>query len=459
LHIAYKNQNISYWSSLFKHFNELAERTGGTLQGLEPNPSVINSFSEIFIAIHAEHQDISLKQYNEQLKKELVELEKETVSTVGKELTKNERELNELMPRINQIALNYEMLSPELSLDYAKLQQYEFQLKSVQEDLRKNKGALKVQTLGHQLPTEIASNSCPTCHQEIHDSLLPVEIKQVPMRIEDNISFLDAQVKMIEVYIDGQNRTISDKQKKLENYKTLLTELRQHVRDLKKELIQDERLPSVIDIEKRLNLRKKVEFFSKVLTEFDKLLQELKEISRNWQKILSDEKSLPKDYFSVEDRKKLTALQTHFLSYLKKFNYQSKPAEHIKISLENYLPVAQKMEGEQLFYNIKFDSSASDFIRTLWSYFTSLLKTATEFRTNHPMVLLLDEPKQQDMSMENFSTFLTELSFFKEQQVLVFASFENSTESFNSATKDAAYTIHTIESKLIQPLRAIEETL
>src|SRR6185312_10583790 len=133
------------------------------------------------------------------------------------------------------------------------------------------------------------------------------------------------------------------------------------------------------------------------------------------------------------DRNKLTFLQESFIGMLKKFNYQSKPFQAIKISNENYLPVAQKMAGEQLFYNIKFDSSASDFIRCLWAYFTSLLKTSVTFHTNHPMLLILDEPKQQDMSIENFRSFLQELSQYKNEQILVFASFENSDEAFDEA--------------------------
>lgn len=450
--VAFKSIQENYWRSLYGHLSDLADKSGGVLRGVDQYPSVINSFSDIFIGIQAEHQEISLRQHNEQLKQELVQLEKQKISLVGQELKRNEKELNELLSKLNQVALNYEMLAPELTLDYAKLEQYQRQLKLVEEDLRKNKGALKVKNLGHKLPTEIASDSCPTCHQPINDSLLPIEIKQVPMRIEDNISFLEAQSKMIEVYVDGQNKTIKDKEKKLETYKIQLTEMRQRVRDLKKELIQDERLPSEVEIEKKLNLRKKVEYFSKVLEEFNKLLQELREISRNWAKVLVDEKSLPSDYFSTEDRRKLTALQQHFIILLKKFNYQSKPFDHIRISNDNYLPVAQKMAGEQLFYNIKFDSSASDFIRCIWAYFTALIRTAEGFDTNHPLLLILDEPKQQDMSMDNFSAFLHELSEFKQEQILVFASFENSPESFSTATKDLKFTIQQVNEKLIRPI-------
>lgn len=68
------------------------------------------------------------------------------------------------------------------------------------------------------------------------------------------------------------------------------------------------------------------------------------------------------------------------------------------------------------------------------------------------MLLILDEPKQQDMSIENFRTFLQELSKYKDQQILVFASFENSDDAFEEATKDVDFSLKRIESKLISPV-------
>jgi hypothetical protein len=450
-----KQQILNKWNNLFIAFNKLADKSGGVIRGLEQNATIINSFGSIYISILNEGKEITLTDYNENQKKELAQIERQQMTTVGNNIDKNEGGLKILTDKLNQLSLNYEMLSPELNYDIEKLKQYRKQLEAVQEDLRKNKGALKVKSLGSVLPAETASDSCPTCHQPIKDSLLPGEIKQTPMRIEDNVLFLDAQQKMIEVYIDGQEKIIKEKERKLILYQNQLTDTRQQIRDIKRELVQDERLPSVLEIEKRLNLQKRVEFFSRVISEFAQLIDELKQLSKELEKNLSKEKELPKDFFSATDRTKLAFLQETFINMLRKFNYQSKPFEAIKISTDNYLPVAQKMAGEQLYYNIKFDSSASDFIRCLWSYYTAIFKTSVRFQTNHPMLLIFDEPKQQDMAIENFKSFLSELSQFTEQQVLVFASFENSDESFNEATNGLTYSINKIDRKLIKPVSEI----
>lgn len=408
---SYKQNLNVRWQNLFSKFQNLAERSGGKLVGLENTPSIINSFGGIYISTIREDKPITLFDLNEIQKTELAVLELQQTVTVGTNLKKNEDALNKLNDRLNQVSLNFELLSPELNFDKEKLKQYERQILAVQDDLRKNKGALKVNKMGGDLPANTAKNTCPTCEQEIKDSLLPRDIKQVPMRIEDNIAYLDSQERMIRVYIEGQQKTIKEKEAKLKEYQTITFEIRQQIRDLKKELIQDERLPSVIEIEKRIDLKRRVEFFNKVLESFPPLIEDLKSLSEEYGKILNSESNLPKDFFSLLDKQKLSTLKDNFIQLLRVFNYQSKPFDAIRISQDTYLPVAQKTDAEQ-FYNIKFDSSASDFIRCIWAYTTALLKTAIIYDTNHPRLLIFDEPKQQDMSKDSFRNFLLELSKF-----------------------------------------------
>lgn len=441
----------SRWQNLFTKFQNLAERSGGKLVGLENNPSIITRYEGIYISLIRDDKPVTLSDLNEIQKTELATLETQQTVTVGANVGKNEIALSNLNDKLNQVSLNFELLSPEFNFDKEKLKQYEKQILAVQDDLRKNKGALKVSKMGGDLPTATAKNICPTCEQDLKDSLLPSDIQQVPMRIEDNISYLDSQERMIKVYIEGQQKTINEKERKLKEYQTVALELRQQIRDLKKELVQDERLPSVLEIEKRIDLKRKVEFFNKVHESLVPLLEDLKNLSKEYEKILNSESNLPKDFFSVLDRQKLSTLKDYFIQLLRKFNYQSKPFDAIRISADTYLPVAQKTDAEQ-FYNIKFDSSASDFIRCIWAYTTALLKTSISYETNHPKLLIFDEPKQQDMSKDTFRKFLIELSTFKEQQVLLFASFENSDDSFAEATEGLSFSLNEIDELLIKPL-------
>lgn len=114
------------------------------------------------------------------------------------------------------------------------------------------------------------------------------------------------------------------------------------------------------------------------------------------------------------------------------------------------MPLTQLETGEK--YNIRFDSSASDFIRCLWAYYIALMQTSLKDNGNHPYLLMFDEPKQQDMSEDGFRTFMRKLSEFTSEQILVFASFENKEESFLSTTEGLTYNLIHIKEKLIKPL-------
>jgi hypothetical protein len=255
---------------------------------------------------------------------------------------------------------------------------------------------------------------------------------------------------MIEKYVAGQSQKCEGYKQKLDILKQDLVEIRAQIRLIKRDLTGDNRLPSVSDIEYRLNLQKKIEFFSRKIEEFNGLKEKLGLLLPELIQVLSEKKSLMKNGYSADDIKKIKDFEYYFKLALQEFGYESKPMDTIKISTEDYLPLTQLETGEK--YNIRFDSSASDFIRCLWAYYISLMQVSLKDGGNHPNLLMFDEPKQQDMSEDGFRTFLKKLSDFNSEQVLVFASFENKEESFYSATDGLSYNLICIEDKLIKPI-------
>jgi hypothetical protein len=120
---------------------------------------------------------------------------------------------------------------------------------------------------------------------------------------------------------------------------------------------------------------------------------------------------------------------------------RSKPVGRIKVSQEKYTPGYEIRYENGLARNvdIRFESSASDFIRAQWAYYTSLLKTFLAKSGNHFGILIFDEPQQQSASTQSLKAFLQELQNYKDSQVIVFASFQNSQEDYDEATEDLFY--------------------
>lgn len=444
------------WNLLFDKAKSYAQKGAATLKGIDSKPSIINDINSISMFIAKGEVVYSIVDYIELLKDEYNTLESAQIPTVGENLNKNEKLLEQYTEQYNSLSLQIDVFSPNISLDKARLVSYQKQLEDISDDLRRNKDIQKLNTLGASVDMPTAKSLCPICKTDIRNlSLLPEEVKETPMQLEENITYLEAQKKMVEVYIDGQKKLIQDKEQRLNSMLSRVAELRQLIRNTRKELVTDDRLPSEVEIEKRLNLKHRIEFYTKLIDDFDELKKEILLLSSDWESMKRKEANLPTDFFSSEDRRKLTDLDAKFSHLLNTFGYTSQSGNRIKISMENYFPIVEvKINDEKTKqYAIKYDSSGSDFVRAIWAYTCALKKVGDTNKTNHPNLLILDEPQQQSAAISAFRNLLTELSQYKDGQVLVFASFNNSDEDYNNSVQGIHdFHLSRIEDKIVKPV-------
>lgn len=432
------------WKSVFYKIDNIARDTRFLLQGITDKPSNLE-VDELCLIKDTNSGIIDIEHELIQIKDEYSLLMTQEIKTVGDNIEMNENQLTYLQNRLNLISCQYDNVTMDLAISEEQLKQYENQLHEIKIDLNKNKNYLKILNLGGQIQSDVAQSICPTCHQPIADSLLPHNVHQEPMRLEDNLRYLEAEKIMVEKFIDGQKRFINEQKSQKNVLHDELSSIRTDIRRIKNDLTECSRMPSVAEIEHRLNLEKKIEFYGRKIEEFFSLKEQISILLSQYINILSEKKQLSYDY-SEMDMRKTKLFESYFVKSLRSFNYKSKLIDAIKISSENYLPITREN------YNIRFDSSASDFIRCLLAYYISLMQTSIHFKGNHPNLLMLDEPKQQDMSEDDFKVVLKILSEFTQGQIIVFASFSNKDDSFVSDTEGIKFNLIRIEDKLIKRL-------
>jgi hypothetical protein len=442
------------WTTLYNEFKRIGYKGNAEVVGMSESPSIINSLSEVYFRILKNEKTYLVHQIIEELQTEYEQISKDTEITVGDNVEKNQIRLQELSDNLSRYNYRYEKLKNEVFQEKEKLKQYIIQKKEVADSLANNKSAQKMLKLGADIQSPLASNMCPTCGQGIKDILLPEEVEQVPMKIDENINFLTSQFKMIEVFVNSQRKQVIEKESIISQYDTYLSQLRAQIRSIKRDLVSDDRIPSEDLIERKINTRKLVKFYEDMADDIDELKKQLSALSKEWEAIKKSEASLSGNFFSSADADKINFLENYFLQLMKKFNYQSKEKDAIKISKEKYLPVIEvTLPNEKpKNYDIRFDSSGSDHIRCMWSYYVALLATSNAKKGNHPQLLLFDEPQQQSASTNDFHEFLKELSTFKGAQTIVFASFQNSVEDFKQATKGLAFNKIERDGKFIYKL-------
>lgn len=65
----------------------------------------------------------------------------------------------------------------------------------------------------------------------------------------------------------------------------------------------------IIEIENCFNLKKRIEFYSKYLEDFNFLVEDLKKFFKEWEKVILDENGLFRNYFLSLDNEKLNFLE------------------------------------------------------------------------------------------------------------------------------------------------------
>jgi hypothetical protein len=190
-------------------------------------------------------------------------------------------------------------------------------------------------------------------------------------------------------------------------------------------LVSDDRLPSIESIQKRVELQIELERKKDLCAKFYSVLGNFDPLSEKWAEAQKERAELPKENISTQDTLKISRWNEIFSNQLKIFDFQSVPYQSVSISSDSYSPIH---EG----YDLQTNISASDFIRIIWAYLNSLLVVSREFQTNHPGLLIFDEPRQQgtkDVSLTNLLKIASS-SLDYNQQVIVATS-----ENYDSIQK------------------------
>jgi ABC-type molybdenum transport system ATPase subunit/photorepair protein PhrA len=93
-------------------------------------------------------------------------------------------------------------------------------------------------------------------------------------------------------------------------------------------------------------------------------------------------------------------------------------------------------------------------IRIILSYYLALLKTSLKYKnsTNHPFLLILDEPRQQNLDFETFNHFLEQLDSIKKDYPKQFQLILASSEKGKIKEQDIRLFLSKVNNKLIKKI-------
>lgn len=398
------------WDSLIKELTILVYREGCVPQGLPLSPQILSE--EDLSNLIIKKEDVEIEEYIEELQVEYSHLKLlkprvvDNFDDIQEELNATENSIEDFE---RELYKNRGLFHSE-SISINKLTN---NLEIIESDIRNNKDAARLRTLGSELDLATSKDTCPVCSQPIQDTLIPHSGHMQVMSIDENIRHLNAQKEMLEFAQISHRRNMEKIQGRIKQLEVSLLTLRSMAKSLRNDLYSINENISESIIHKKLQLDAEMNSLYQLVESINAKKQKLRELSDEWKEYLKDKADLPKKKFSDSDEEKIKTLRNHFIRNLTRFGYKSIPnLNQIDISMDSYLPV---IEG----FDMKFDSSASDNIRAIWSFVLSLLETSNAKSGNHPGTLIFDEPAQHSIVSSDVEEFFNHIIKLKNSQVII----------------------------------------
>lgn len=346
--------------------------------------------------------------------KELRETEIPKVSAVA---AQTQLDLTAAERKHREIAAARAQLIRDVAGYEADVQRIKDRQSALRADRKRHLDAQKVLDLGGSPVTRLADGHCPTCDQHWPHDLLGGDVQSV-MSFKDNVAIIEQEQRALNALGLGAAETLAEAQAQLVSLSDVWFEAQADVRALREVLLQDGRAPSAAAIRERLVIERRIEGLNDLAADLDALVDRLAPLAKEHRDLKALRDGLADDELTPEDERKVSTWEKSILEQLRAYDFKSTTdgatTGGIRLSRSTLLP-----EREGL--NLAREVSASDTIRLIWSYLLGLLEASQKEQTNHPGLLILDEPGQQDIEDRSVRAFMERASrsAFAGQQVII----------------------------------------
>ena len=456
------------WNGLFKKISIEARELGLTVEGLPARIVSTLDANSVKANKVVDGNSHSLAVFINSLRRKYEQLESKNSEFADGSDKKVIEDIESKTEEINKLAFNYENALSNMAIHKSTLFNHAQIARQAEDELTRNQVALKLKKYGAELGLETAADACPTCHQHIEDSLSGMNQIGSKMDIATNVRYLESQTKMlakqesgIVLNIKQSELSVKELGGRLERARSVLMALRADATrgttisraTLKQQLFIE------IEIEKIAGFNEEL---GGLISEFSALADKLK-INQESRSTLTTE------HYSEADLGKISLFGKMFRANAGAFDYHSAPVSDIEFSFHTLLPYLAKIElreivdtpstKEEKTHSIKEgsmaqNSSASDFVRLIWSYILALYQTSSHktVNGNHPGLIIFDEPGQHSMATKSQQALFKMLSSYPGLQAIVAASFDDSEAAFKESTNGVDFTYIPLGDKCISPL-------
>jgi hypothetical protein len=440
------NINAKEWSANRDEIERFVSRAGGRIAALSERPVADPEFlTPAHIQIAEDTEWTALSAVISKYKALAATLASASVPDVEDQSSIVAEKLRLLSESVDSLNARKISLYSLQQLKTADMNSLERRIGTLEDDLAKNLDVQKLQRYSGITAT-LTPDRCPTCEQALSDTLLSQEALSQIMPVADNIRYIRSQKKMFEDILTREKLEERSRNDEISAMNKELSEYYSQIRLLRSELIAPGSIPSAAFIEDRLRAETKVRELEGIQSVFDDTIDRLRSLQESYGGLLAERGLLSAEKLSPSDKDKL-GLLTHLLQrQASEFAFSTFSPSDLSISEDSYRP---EKEG----FEIGFETSASDAIRLKWAYQLSLLELAHEKSTNHPQLLVFDEPRQQSSSKVSFKSLLKRASESKRHNQQVIFSTSEDLDTLKQITKELDCTEVIFPGYILQKLQ------
>ncbi|WP_273859552.1 hypothetical protein [Photobacterium sp. GSS17] len=454
--IALRNSLTKEWSEVVSNIKLVANNAQLTVRGLDSSPKLDFKDSTVYVG-HALDTFKSIDILLEEERLKLEELNKTSRDKLREQQPNLAEQIEKIQDRIDELITMQKMHGDNVRINESKLKLYSSTLSDIEDELEKNKITNKLNRFGADFNLPIANDICATCHSPLDGSLQPQENTVINMTVDENIKYLTNQKSMVNGLVYGLRKKLEESKSNVLLVNREITRLTKELSSLKRDIKSVENV-SEVEVRRKVLTENQIEKLTHAKLSIEKEIKSLVVISDKYSECQGDIQGMNQYEFSYNDNVKLSKFEDKFRTLAELFSYRSAKPEEIEINRYTLIPYLKGIELREIndskVSDIKADSSASDFVRLIWSYLISICYVSSKNNGNHLGLLLFDEPAQHSMSLTSMNKLLLSMSELSGTQTIVAASFEQSDAAFEKTTENVKYNYIRLPSKLIQRLNS-----
>ena len=419
--------NSKEWSVVRQELDRFLARGGGRVAALSESPVADPAaLSNAHVQLAEGTEWIPLSSVVSQLRRNVAELAARAVPAVEEQSEEVGQKLSQLTQQVDQLNAERIRLHGIQQLKIADMQSLRRRIGALEDDLAKNLDVQRLQRYSGVTAT-MTPDRCPTCEQSLVDTLLSQDALSSVMPISDNIEYIRSQKKMFEDILVREQAEENERRDQLSAIGRRLVDYYAQIRLLRSELVAPGANPSAAIIEERIRAEARLRDLEALQAIFDDAVDRLGNLQEAYSALLLERAQIPTEKLSPSDHDKLNRLTSLVQDQAKDFGFSTFSPVELSISQDSYRP---EKEG----FEIGFETSASDAIRLKWAYQLGLLELANDKSTNHPGMLVFDEPRQQSSSRPSFQNLLNRAARAKKRNQQVIFSTSEDLETLKSIT-------------------------